>query len=124
LRLAGSWFEQLLSRVSANLHSQDVSELPDETLRQALINLQIAEFIYETHLFPELVYTFKHALTLEVTYKSLPLEARRGFHERIARSLESSSLGRFDEKSEILSHHPRRRLQARPGPHARHRGRV
>jgi len=84
---------------------QDVSELPDETLRQALINLQIAEFIYETHLFPELVYTFKHALTLEVTYKSLPLEARRGFHERIARSLESSSLGRFDEKSEILSHH-------------------
>jgi class 3 adenylate cyclase/tetratricopeptide (TPR) repeat protein len=84
---------------------QDVSGLPDETLRQLLINLQVAEFIYETHSFPELVYTFKHALTLEVTYKSLPLEARRSFHERIARSLESSSLGRFDEKSEILSHH-------------------
>src|SRR5262249_135065 len=84
---------------------QDVSELPDETLRQALINLQVAEFIYETQLFPELVYTFKHALTLEVTYKTLPFEARRGFHDRIARSLESSSLGRFDEKSEILSHH-------------------
>src|SRR5262249_59991849 len=71
----------------------------------ALINLQVAEFIYETQLFPELVYTFKHALTLEVTYKTLPFEARRGFHDRIARSLESASLGRFDEKSEILSHH-------------------
>jgi class 3 adenylate cyclase/tetratricopeptide (TPR) repeat protein len=84
---------------------QQVAELPDAALRQAMTNLQVAEFIYETHLFPDLVYTFKHALTLEVTYKSLPLEARRGHHERIARSLESSSLGRFDEKSEILSYH-------------------
>src|SRR5499427_6118749 len=84
---------------------QVVAELPDEVLRQGLASLQIGEFIYETQLFPDLVYTFKHALTLEVTYKSLPLEARRGFHDRIARSLESASLGRFDEKSEILSHH-------------------
>jgi len=84
---------------------QVVAELPYEALRQALANLQIAEFIYETQLFPDLVYTFKHALTLEVTYKSLPLEARRSHHERIGRALESASLGRFDEKSEILSHH-------------------
>jgi tetratricopeptide (TPR) repeat protein len=84
---------------------QVVAELPDEALRQALANLQIAEFIYETQLFPDLVYTFKHALTQEVTYKTLPLEARRGHHERIARALESSSPGRLDEKSEILSHH-------------------
>jgi tetratricopeptide (TPR) repeat protein len=84
---------------------QVVAELPDEALRQALANLQIAEFIYETQLFPDLVYTFKHALTLEVTYKSLPLEARRSHHERIGRALESASWGRFDEKSEILSHH-------------------
>jgi class 3 adenylate cyclase/tetratricopeptide (TPR) repeat protein len=82
-----------------------VTELPDEVFRQGLANLQIGEFIYETHLFPELVYTFKHALTQEVTYRSLPLEARRGHHERIARAIESSSLGRFDEMSEILSHH-------------------
>jgi class 3 adenylate cyclase/tetratricopeptide (TPR) repeat protein len=84
---------------------QDVAELPDEVLRQALNNLQIAEFIYEMHLFPDLVYTFKHALTLEVTYRSLPLDGRRGHHERIARSLESSGFGRLEEKSEILSHH-------------------
>ena len=81
------------------------AELPDEVLRQGLASLQIGEFIYETQLFPDLVYTFKHALTLEVTYKSLPLDARRNHHERIGRALESASLGRFDEKSEILSHH-------------------
>src|SRR5262249_10185402 len=84
---------------------QVVAELPDEVLRQGLADLQIGEFLYETQLFPDLVYTFKHALTLEVTYKSLPLEARRSHHERIGRALESASLGRFDEKSEILSHH-------------------
>ena len=82
-----------------------VAELPEDVLHQSLANLQIGEFIYETQLFPDLMYTFKHALTLEVAYKGLPLEARRGHHGRIASALESSSLGRFDERSEILSHH-------------------
>jgi predicted ATPase len=84
---------------------QAVAEQSDQALRQGLANLQIGEFIYETQLFPDVVYTFKHALTHEVTYKSLPLEARRGHHERIAQAIESSSPGRFDENSEILSHH-------------------
>jgi class 3 adenylate cyclase/tetratricopeptide (TPR) repeat protein len=84
---------------------QAVAEQSDQALRQGLANLQIGEFIYETQLFPDLVYAFKHALTHEVTYKSLPLEARRGHHERIAQAIESSSPGRFDENSEILSHH-------------------
>jgi len=84
---------------------QVVAELSADALRRGLANLQIGEFIYETQLFLDLVYTFKHALTQEVTYNSLPLEARRGYHERIARALELSSLGRFDKKSEILSHH-------------------
>ena len=61
--------------------------------------------MYETQLFPDLEYTFKHALTQEVTYKSLPLEARRGHHERIARALEASFADRLDEKSELLGHH-------------------
>jgi len=36
-----------------------------------LTHLQAAEFLYETHLFPERVYTFKHALTHDVAYSSL-----------------------------------------------------
>jgi hypothetical protein len=38
----------------------------------ALLRLQAAEFLYETRLFPEVEYTFKHALTHEVTYGGPP----------------------------------------------------
>jgi tetratricopeptide (TPR) repeat protein len=84
---------------------QAVTEVPEHALRQGLANLQLGEFMYETQLFPDLEYTFKHALTQEVTYKSLPLEARRGHHERIARALEGTFADRLDEKSELLGYH-------------------
>src|SRR5262249_43641470 len=48
-----------------------IAELPEEALRRALGHLQEAEFLYETTLFPDLEYTFKHALTHEVAYGSL-----------------------------------------------------
>jgi predicted ATPase len=41
---------------------QAIAELPEAELRDGLTRLQGAEFLYET-LFPELEYTFKHALT-------------------------------------------------------------
>ena len=37
-------------------------------VRAELTRLQAAEFLYETRLFPDLEYTFKHALTHEVAY--------------------------------------------------------
>ena len=40
-------------------------------------HLQTAEFLYETSLFPDLEYTFKHALTHEVAYGSLLQDRRR-----------------------------------------------
>jgi class 3 adenylate cyclase/tetratricopeptide (TPR) repeat protein len=84
---------------------QAVSELPDETLRRGLAKLQTGEFMYETQLFPDLEFTFKHALTQEVSYRSLTLETRRGHHERIACALERSFADRLDERSELLGHH-------------------
>jgi predicted ATPase len=50
---------------------RSVSELPEDELYQYLARLQAAEFLYETNLFPELEYTFKHALTNEVVYGAL-----------------------------------------------------
>ena len=47
-----------------------IAGLAEEDLRRGLARLQSAEFLYETSLFPELEYTFKHALTHEVTYGS------------------------------------------------------
>ena len=44
---------------------QAVGELPEETLRLGFTHLQDTEFLYEASLFPEFVYTFKHALTQE-----------------------------------------------------------
>ena len=43
-----------------------IADTPDEALSRSLDHLQAAEFLYETSLFPEPAYTFKHALTHEV----------------------------------------------------------
>ena len=68
-------------------------------------NLQAAEFLYETSLFPEPEYTFKHALTLEVAYQSLLRERRRALHERVLDALERLYAERVGEKVELLAHH-------------------
>ena len=48
--------------------------LPEDALQWGLAHLQSTEFLYETQLFPESGYTFKHALTREVAYGSLLYE--------------------------------------------------
>jgi hypothetical protein len=61
---------------------QAIADGPEEALHQGLARLQAAEFLYEARLFPELAYTFKHALTHEVAYGSLLQERRRALHLR------------------------------------------
>ena len=68
---------------------QAIAELPEAALHRGLAHLQAAEFLYETRLFPERVYTFKHALTHEVAYGSLLQERRRVLHARIVEALEA-----------------------------------
>jgi predicted ATPase len=43
-----------------------IADLPEAALHRGLTHLQAAEFLYETRLFPEHAYTFKHALTQQV----------------------------------------------------------
>jgi predicted ATPase len=62
---------------------QAIAELPNDALRNALDHLQAAEFLYEAGLFPDLEYSFKHALTHEVTYGGLLHDRRRELHARI-----------------------------------------
>ena len=50
---------------------QAIAELDEAALHRSLAHLQAGEFLYETRLFPEHAYTFKHALTHEVAYGSL-----------------------------------------------------
>src|SRR5262249_25678359 len=81
---------------------QAITEWPEAMLQQGLAHLQAAEFLYETHRFPEHVYTFKHALTHEVAYGSLLLERRRGLHARIVEALEALAPERVAAQVERL----------------------
>ncbi len=78
---------------------------PEEALHRGLAHLQAAEFLYEARLFPELDYTFKHALTHEVAYGSLLQERRRALHARIVEAIEGLSADRLAEQVERLAHH-------------------
>jgi tetratricopeptide (TPR) repeat protein len=84
---------------------QAVMGLPEGALRLGLMHLQDAEFLYEASLFPELVYTFKHALTQEVAYGSLLQERRRVLHVRIVEALEALVGDQVAEQVERLAHH-------------------
>ena len=85
---------------------QAIAEASPDELPTSLRSLQAAEFLYETSLFPEVEYTFKHALTHEVVYGRLLDEQRRLLHARIVGALESlHSGGRLSEQVEWMAHH-------------------
>ena len=79
--------------------------MPETPLRRGLTHLQAAEFLYETRLFPEIEYTFKHALTQQVAYETLLQERRRALHARIVEALEGLAGERVAEQVERLAHH-------------------
>jgi class 3 adenylate cyclase/DNA-binding winged helix-turn-helix (wHTH) protein/tetratricopeptide (TPR) repeat protein len=84
---------------------QRVAGLPEDVLQRGLTHLQATEFLYETRLFPEPVYTFKHALTREVAYETLLQERRRMLHAQIVEALEAVAPERLGEQVERIAHH-------------------
>src|SRR5215813_3694192 len=72
--------------------------LTEDELRGLLDNLQAAEFLYPTRLFPDLQYTFKHSLTHDVTYSGVLHERRRNIHARVVDAIEKLY-------AEQLAHH-------------------
>lgn len=86
---------------------QAIADLPEDALRQGIAQLQVAEFLYEASVFPDLEYTFKHALTHEVAYASLLRQRRHALHARIVRAIEAQYANRLDEQAERLAHHAR-----------------
>jgi len=102
---------------------QAIAEIPDEALRLGLDHLQSAEFLYETGLYPDLEYTFKHALTHEVTYGGLLKERRRELHGRIVDAIETLHGDRVGREIEQLAHHALRgELQERAVHYLRQAG--
>src|SRR5262249_51722330 len=84
---------------------QVIAELPEADLYRGLAHLQAAEFLYETRLFPERAYTFKHALTHEVAYSSLLQERRPGLPAPNGQALEGLYADPLAEQVERLAHH-------------------
>src|SRR3989454_8541865 len=84
---------------------QAIADRPEEVLHRSLAHLQATEFLYETRLFPECEYTFKHALTHEVAYGGLLQERRRALHARLVEALEALAPERVAEQVERLAHH-------------------
>jgi class 3 adenylate cyclase/pimeloyl-ACP methyl ester carboxylesterase len=84
---------------------QAITELSEDDLRGGLAHVQAAEFLYETRLFPDPEYTFKHALTHDVAYGSLLHERRRMLHQRVGEAIEARYADRLAEFSETLASH-------------------
>jgi class 3 adenylate cyclase/tetratricopeptide (TPR) repeat protein len=82
-----------------------ITEEPEDVLRERLARLQVAEFLYEARLFPDLEYTFKHALTYEVAYRGLLHDRRRQLHAAVVEAMEHHYAGRLSEIAERLAHH-------------------
>jgi class 3 adenylate cyclase/tetratricopeptide (TPR) repeat protein len=82
-----------------------ITGFSEEELKGHLANLRAAEFLYETRLFPDVEYTFKHSLTQEVAFAGLLHEHRREIHARIMLAMENLYSSRLNEHVEQLAHH-------------------
>jgi class 3 adenylate cyclase/tetratricopeptide (TPR) repeat protein len=81
-----------------------IADLQHEELQRGLVELQAADFLHQTQIFPELEYTFKHGLTHEVAYGGTLQTRRRHLHARVAEVIERlhPDLAPYFEK---LAHH-------------------
>src|SRR5262249_7159458 len=80
-----------------------IAACAEDALAHGLASLQAAELIYEARSWPDVEYTFKHALTHEVAYGSLGPERRRQLHAEIMEALERSYPDRPAEQIDRLA---------------------
>jgi tetratricopeptide (TPR) repeat protein len=83
----------------------EAADLPEATLRRCLGHLQAAEFLHEMVGAQARGFTFKHALTQEVAYRSLLDDVRRGLHVRVAQAIERLMPDVRERQPELLAHH-------------------
>jgi class 3 adenylate cyclase/tetratricopeptide (TPR) repeat protein len=84
---------------------QQIANLPERELTEALSRLEAAELVFAQSLYPVAEYAFKHVLTQEVAYAAQLGERRRLLHAAVARAMEEVDATRFDERAALLAHH-------------------
>ena len=81
-----------------------VAEIPEEVAAH-VETLKRAELVHETQFFPELEYTFNHAIFQEVAYQSLLAPRRRQLHRLIGEALEEMASPAVSEHCNELAYH-------------------
>ncbi len=84
---------------------RQVSAVTGDELATALRTLITADFLYETALYPEAEYTFKHPLTQEVAYQAQLGDRRARLHGSVARALQALYPDKLDERAALIAHH-------------------
>jgi class 3 adenylate cyclase/tetratricopeptide (TPR) repeat protein len=84
---------------------ETIGEFSPDDVRQALVNLQASEFLYETRVFPNVEYTFKHALIHDVAYQMLSPDRRRVLHAAALLAGEELYSNQASEKADWLAFH-------------------
>ncbi len=82
-----------------------ISGLAEDELRVLLDNVQAAEFLSATQLFPDPQYTFVHSLTHDVAYNGILRDRRRDIHAQIVEAIEKLYADRLGDQVERLAGH-------------------
>ena len=82
-----------------------LSGLEQPALTRALARLAEEQLLYESRQYPDPQFTFKHALTRDVAYRTMLAARRRTHHERIVDSLAAGDPAAIARDIDALCHH-------------------
>jgi class 3 adenylate cyclase/tetratricopeptide (TPR) repeat protein len=91
-------------RFGVSLLSRILEVAPDEVAGR-LRDLHGLDFVFPSAEEPELMYSFKHALTQDVVYAGVLERRRRQHHGAAGRGLEELYAGRVDDVVELIGYH-------------------
>jgi predicted ATPase len=77
----------------------------EEQLRRELVRLSELEITAQSQADPELAYLFKHIVTHEVSYESLPFATRAALHEQIGDYIERTGFSAAGPLLDLLAFH-------------------
>ena len=98
-------------RFGMSLLSRILEVVPDRVAGH-LRELHSLDFVFPSAPEPELMYSFKHALTQDVVYAGVLERRRRQHHAAAGRGLEELYAGRIDDVVEFLAYHFGRSAEA------------
>ena len=91
-------------RFGISLVSRVLQVVPDQVAGH-LRDLHALDFVFPSAQDPELMYSFKHALTQDVVYAGVLERRRRRYHAAAGLGLEELYAGQIDEVVELIAYH-------------------